>query len=381
MRGSRRPPARLALAADLLWARAKAGTLRSSDLELCKEYQAFSRNDLQRVLWAVGTLRSSQQPLIADLACELLRTSRQGLGNVFWVLATTGALGQVRDLERHALRHLAFAKPRDLAGMAWACAVSSSRGCLSAVLARSCEERGREMSARELANATWAFAKMGEPCRVSKWLRRRHFELQAAEVAGLLWAAAKTQEAMGLESRALSFKTWELSSQEVASFIWAMAKLSSLTDGLFPMVLEKQSELQARHMANMLWALASTRLYCEPLLGLSGRALQHPDVKHVELVTLAWSCARLDHIPVSWLDSAPAHSRCLIPRYFSDFKGCMAHVWLSGWHRALCGGVSVTGADEPGLLQSALVLCALAAWLGKSSREHRGPYPCTGTAS
>ena len=301
MRGSRHPPARLALAADLLWARAKAGTLGVHDLELCKEYQALSSNELQRVLWAVGTVRSGQ-PLIVHLAGEIIARSHQGLGNVFWVLATTGQLTMVPNLERHALRHLPFAKCRDLAGIAWAYAVSSPENRLGAKLAKRCRERAWEMSARELANVTWAFAKMEEPWRVAKWLERRHFELQAREVAGLLWAAAKTQEAMGLETRALSFKASELVPQEVACFIWAMAKLSSLTERWFPMAFHKLSELKARHIANMLWALASTRLYCEPLLGLPSRALQQRDVNHVELVTMAWSCARLDHIPVPGLE-------------------------------------------------------------------------------
>lgn len=307
--------------AGLVWAHAKANSLEAdSDLLLrCwQEQHVFSQNDLQCAVWAVGTLRSAHAPLLEVLACRFISTTSNqrcstGLGNVFWVLSRSGSLEKLPELEIEALRSLPLLGTRDLARMAWACAATHYSGqSFMEALAEMCALHYPRMAPRYLANTFWAFAK----CLI-QWpkedferfwtvVTQKMPQFRPEELAALAWAAAKVNSTSRgaiplFHQRARFFALHgELGPQELSNLLWSFASLSSPEESTFEVLLQEvivhQLELQAQHIANLLWTLAFTRYSCTRFLEVAREYCTTFPQKfsHLELVSIAWSFAKLD---------------------------------------------------------------------------------------
>lgn len=325
--------------AGLVWAHAKANSLEADSdlLRRCwQEQHVFSQNDLQCAVWAVGTLRSAHAPLLEVLACRFISTTSNqrcstGLGNVFWVLSRSGSLEKLPELEIEALRSLPLLGTRDLAGMAWACAATRYSGqSFMEALAEMCALHYPRMAPRYLANTFWAFAK----CLI-QWpkedferfwivVTQKMPQFRPEELAALAWAAAKVNSksrgAIPLfHQRARFFALHgELGPQELSNLLWSFASLSSPEESTFEVLLQEvivhQLELQAQHIANLLWTLAFTRYSCTRFLEVAREYCTNFPQKfsHLELVSIAWSFAKLDLHQI--LELGPANS-CIFPLF------------------------------------------------------------------
>eukprot|EP00438_Fugacium_kawagutii_P009380 Skav231286 [mRNA] locus=scaffold161:174836:179939:+ [translate_table: standard] len=301
-----------------VWVLAKATTLEaeSSILNDCRrEYHVFSTNDLFCAIWAVGTLRSFQAPLLQSLGYRFVVKATRGrakipygLGNVLWAFSVSGLKKSMIELENDVSKYLIQLEADDLARIAWAYAFVQCRGSFMEYVAKVSSLRMSQLPPRHLSNVFWAFAKTsirwpgdGEN---SFWplVLRQLSQFQPKEMTAIAWAAARTQTwdttvAPPFQHRIGALAHGELSPQELSSLLWSFARLScwqeSVCDTLFQQVLVSCDALHSQHIANLLWTLASTKYACSPLIdALPGLVSRHA-FNHIELVSIAASLAKL----------------------------------------------------------------------------------------
>ncbi|CAJ1360945.1 unnamed protein product [Effrenium voratum] len=291
----------------------------------------FTNNELQCVLWAVGTLEPSNRPLVRSLSWSIVRRNRQHqraphcFGNMYWVLAITGCLqGELAyALTDSVAKSVRTLRDRDVAGVTWACAVSQlERPSLMKAMTTQWIRTIFEFSSRHLANTAWALTKVAAPWHTEMGVANRFWaavtgqleQLQPKEFASLMWSAARSLVTLpeGNQRRRIINRPMALAAdqrlgaQEMTNLVWSFAQLSflqgsdrdPLCEHMFGEAARRFGSLAPRHITNLLWASAVVRAHHSPFLLLAKQAIaeQGDMLNTLELVNVAWAFAKLSSL-------------------------------------------------------------------------------------
>lgn len=276
---------------------------------------------------------------VESLVAHTMHTVKNGseirareLANIAHGLAKCGHGGAMSSLMAALARPIelrsAEANEQELANAAWAFAkVGQHDGELFAALARAAAPRLGTFKGQELANISWAFATAGLSeaslfAALARVIERRLADFTVQGLANTVWAFAKAGHADASLLQAMASKTRqrveELHAQDLAQTAWAFAKVGHCDADLFSALAgatrQCLDKFTAQGLANTIWAFAKVGHLEESLFAAFADATRRrlDECNAQDLANAAWAFAKACHSDARLFAAvARAAERCL----------------------------------------------------------------------